>query len=171
MRGFVQTPSAIVDQMVARLFRDRSPKESDNLLDPGCGNGVFLSGITRWCQRKGIATPRMVGIEFELSRARQAAAEFRGNDKVAIRHSDFLTGSIEPFDFIIGNPPYVSIYNFSEKEKREYRAAYETARGRFDLYLLFFEQALKSLKPGGRVVFITPEKFLLWKLRLRCGDC
>src|ERR1700682_2808552 len=34
------------------------------------------------------------------------------------------------------------------------------ARGRFDLYLLFFERALKSLKPDGRLVFITPEKFL-----------
>jgi adenine-specific DNA-methyltransferase len=146
--------------MVARLFRGRLPKRSDNLLDPGCGTGVFLSGVTRWCRRNGIAVPKMVGIESEPSRARQARAEFRGNDHVEIRSSDFLTGSIEPFDFIIGNPPYVSIYNFSEKEKRDFRATYETARGRFDLYLLFFERALKSLRPGGRMVFITPEKFL-----------
>jgi adenine-specific DNA-methyltransferase len=146
--------------MVTRLFRGRAPKRSDNLLDPGCGTGVFLSGVTRWCLSNGIAAPKMVGIESEPGRARHARAEFRGSDHVEIRGSDFLTGSIEPFDFIIGNPPYVSIYNFSEKEKRDFRATYETARGRFDLYLLFFERALKSLRPGGRMVFITPEKFL-----------
>jgi adenine-specific DNA-methyltransferase len=160
VRGFVQTPPAIVDHMVARLFRGRSPDAFDNLLDPGCGTGVFLSGVTRWCRRNGIATPKMVGVESEPGRASQAKANFLGVDHAEIRGDDFLTGSIEPFDFIIGNPPYVSIYNFSEKEKCEYRATYETARGRFDLYLLFFERALKSLKPGGRLVFITPEKFL-----------
>src|SRR5690606_4803224 len=37
---------------------------------------------------------------------------------------------------------------------------FECARGRFDLYLLFFEQALRVLRDRGRLVFITPEKFL-----------
>jgi hypothetical protein len=39
-------------------------------------------------------------------------------------------------------------------------AQYRTASGRFDLYVLFFEQALRLLAPEGRLVFITPEKFL-----------
>jgi len=160
VRGFVPTPSKIVDHMVSRLFRGRTPRRSDSLLDPGCGTGVFLSGVNRWCRRNGIAVPRMVGIESEPSRARLARAEFRGSSRVEIRNSDFLTAPIEAFDFIIGNPPYVSIYNFSEGEKRDFRATYETARGRFDLYLLFFERALKRLRPDGRMVFITPEKFL-----------
>ncbi len=146
--------------MVARLFRGRPPRPSDNLLEPGCGTGVFLAGVTRWCRETGRALPQMIGIESEPGRAREARARFRGTDDIQIRHADFLTGSVEPFDFVIGNPPYVSIYSLSEEEKRDYRVAYETARGRFDLYLLFFERALKCLKPGGRMVFITPEKFL-----------
>jgi SAM-dependent methyltransferase len=132
----------------------------DNLLDPGCGTGAFLAGVIRWCGKHGAATPEMVGIETEPGRTRQAREAFHTTDRVQIQRADFLTDSVEPFDFIIGNPPYVSIYSFSENEKREFRARYETARGRFDLYLLFFERALKSLKPGGRLVFITPEKFL-----------
>ncbi|MDP9178203.1 MAG: DNA methyltransferase, partial [Gemmatimonadota bacterium] len=37
---------------------------------------------------------------------------------------------------------------------------YLSATGRFDLYILFFEQALSVMNNGGRLVFITPEKFL-----------
>jgi adenine-specific DNA-methyltransferase len=160
VRGFVPTPPEIVNHMVGRLFRGRIPKGTDNLLDPGCGNGAFLAGVLRWCRKRGIAAPAMVGIESEPGRASRAVAAFDGNENVQIRRSDFLAASLESFDFVIGNPPYVSIYALSGEEKSEYRAAYETARGRFDLYLLFFERALKSLKPGGRLVFITPEKFL-----------
>jgi type I restriction-modification system DNA methylase subunit len=116
--------------MVTRLFRGRSPRPSDNLLDPGCGTGVFLAGVTRWCRETARALPQMVGIESEPGRAREARVHFRGTDDIRIRHGDFLTDSIEPFDFIVGNPPYVSIYSLSEDEKRDYRAAYETARGR-----------------------------------------
>jgi len=60
----------------------------------------------------------------------------------------------------VGNPPYVPITELEEEEKRRYRSLYATASGRFDLYLLFFEQSLRSLNPGGRLVLITPEKFL-----------
>jgi len=102
----------------------------------------------------------MVGIESDARRARVAHTNFEPLSNVQVRRADFLTSPAESFDFIIGNPPYVAIYGFSDDEKRNYRATYETARGRFDLYLLFFERALRSLKPGGRMVFITPEKFL-----------
>ena len=43
-----------------------------------------------------------------------------------------------PFDYIIGNPPYVPIEGLDEAEKGRYKAAFLTAQGRFDLYLLFF---------------------------------
>ena len=160
MRGFVPTPSEIVDHMVERLFRERRPKRGDNLLDPGCGTGAFLAGVQRWCAKESIALPRMVGIESHPGRAGQARAAFSGFRNIEIRGSDFLADSCEHFDFIIGNPPYVSIYSLSENEKDQFRVSYATAHGRFDLYLLFFERALKSLKHDGRITFITPEKFL-----------
>jgi SAM-dependent methyltransferase len=160
MRGFVPTPAEIVDHMVDRLFRGRAPTVDDNLLDPGCGSGVFLAGVLRWCAKHGLPTPKMVGVESDLRRAQTARANFELAEEVQIRRADFLTGSDEHFDFVIGNPPYVAIYGFSDDEKQDLRAKYKTARGRFDLYLLFFERALRSLKSGGRMVFITPEKFL-----------
>src|SRR5579863_1049494 len=160
VRGFVPTPPEIVDQMVDRLFRTRPPTQSNSLLDPGCGTGAFLAGVLRWCAKKGVAPPKMVGIESEPGRARYARAAFAGIKSVQIRDADFLLDPVETFDFIVGNPPYVSIYSLSESEKQQFRAAYMTAHGRYDLYMLFFERALKSLTPDGILTFITPEKFL-----------
>ena len=160
VRGFVPTPPQVVDHMVGRLFRGRPPKPLDTLLDPGCGTGAFLEGVVRWCEEHQKRSPCLVGVESEPGRARGARESLRSCSHIEIRKKDFLAEPIESFDFIIGNPPYVSILGLCEIEKREYRAVFETAHGRFDLYLLFFERALKSLKPNGRMVFITPEKFL-----------
>lgn len=160
MRGFVETPREVVDYMVDRLFRVRPPGSHECILDPGCGTGSFLAGVIRWCEERQRKLPWLVGIELDPARAQKARATFAGLAKVEIRERDYLWERGEFFDFIVGNPPYVPITSLSEGEKRDFRNAFETARGRFDLYLLFFERALKSLKTDGRLVFITPEKFL-----------
>jgi len=64
------------------------------------------------------------------------------------------------FDVIIGNPPYVRIQTLPRDEADYYRGYYESAFGSFDIYILFLEQAIKLLKPGGRLGFITSGKFL-----------
>ena len=74
--------------------------------------------------------------------------------------SDFLAPTAATFDYIIGNPPYVPITGITVEERTEYRRRFRCAVGRFDLYLLFFEQSLKLLKSEGRLVFVTPEKYL-----------
>lgn len=160
MKGFVPTPAHVVDLMVSKLFRSHEPTADSAVLDPGCGEGEFIDGVLRWCQAAGQAVPRIVGIESHPGRARTARARFEGLPQVEIRHADFLRPLDERFTHIVGNPPYVPITALTVAERDAYRRAYLTARGRFDLYLLFYEQALKLLARDGRIVFITPEKFL-----------
>jgi len=161
MKGFVPTPSKIVDLMVSRLFREKPPTLASLVLDPGCGTGTFVEGILRWCEKRNAPVPRIIGIESHPGRARDARAKFVACKRIEIREEDFLAGrGDERFDFIVGNPPYVPITGLSEREKSSYRRAFSTAQGRFDLYILFFEQAVCKLKPDGRLTFITPEKFL-----------
>ena len=161
MKGFVPTPNKIVDLMVSRLFREKPPSPASLVLDPGCGTGTFIEGILRWCEKRNLSVPRIIGIESHPDRAREARAKFVARKRVEIREEDFLAKSgDERFDFIVGNPPYVPITGLSEREKSSYRRTFSTAQGRFDLYILFFEQAVSKLKPNGRLTFITPEKFL-----------
>ncbi|MEA3247864.1 MAG: class I SAM-dependent methyltransferase [Gemmatimonadota bacterium] len=160
MKGFALTPPALVDLMVAKLFSRRAPVPRDRLLDPGCGTGEFIAGVMRWCEAHERDVPSIVGIEQHSGRAAEARRRFAGVDKVEIRTADFLRPLSDRFDFIIGNPPYVAITGLSSSERSRYRRDYETATGRFDLYTLFLEQALGVLAPQGRLVFITPEKYL-----------
>lgn len=160
MKGFVRTPDNVVDRMVARLFHDNPPSRESNILDPGCGTGVFVEGILRWCRTNGADVPNIVGIELDPKRAAVAKSTFRGIRQIRILNRDFLEFDEGAFDYVVGNPPYVPITDLSEREKRRYRSQFLTARRRFDLYILFFEQAIRMLRPGGRLVFITPEKFL-----------
>ena len=70
--------------------------------------------------------------------------------------SDLL--SAEPsggFDAVIGNPPYVRQELLAEI-KPALKKAYRTFDGVADLYVYFYEQGLRLLRPGGRRVTSLP---------------
>jgi hypothetical protein len=68
------------------------------------------------------------------------------------------------FDVVLANPPYVSAIEFARRYTDEYRQDlnrnYSSAKGAYDLYILFFERALQCLRAGGTLSFITPNKYL-----------
>jgi methylase of polypeptide subunit release factors len=160
MKGFVPTPPQVVDLMVGKLFAEANPSPDDTVLDPGCGRGAFIEGIIRWCEKNNAVLPKIIGIDSDPEHIAVAREKFSEFSSVRILNEDFLLQEPGNFHFIIGNPPYVPITGLTEPEKNEYRARFDSAKGRFDLYFLFFEQALRSLDDSGRLVFITPEKYL-----------
>src|SRR5947207_6807355 len=109
MKGYVLTPSAVVDLMVAKLFRNGPPAPTATVLDPGCGTGVFLDGVVRWCERHDIPLPRLVGVDSDPAHVAFCRSSFAGVGRVEIRDADFLMSESGEFDYIIGNPPYVEI--------------------------------------------------------------
>ena len=159
IKGQVSTPTSIIDVMVEKLFR-RRPKPDDCILDPGCGNGSFIKGILRWCEKSNYEPPHIVGIELDPRLIEEAKkSQIGDNEKITLLNQNFLLRDLDSYDFIIGNPPYVRLEALDESEKEIYREKFETAVNRFDLYILFFEKSLKHLAPSGRLVFITPEKY------------
>jgi len=160
VKGHVPTPSELADDMVETLFAGRLPTADDRILYPGCGEGPFIGAVQRYCEANDVPMPAGIGIETHPERLRTARSAY-DEVPVSFQEQDFLAGdlSLENFDYIIGNPPYVPIEGLSDAEKDAYKTQFETAVGRFDLYILFFERALKLLADGGRLTFITPEKF------------
>jgi len=162
--GKITTPFDIALHMVDKLFRNSIPKPTSRVLDAGCGSGVFIEAIITWCKRQSVEPPEIVGIEIDSHLVEQAHRKFVSISKVKIVQGDFLIVSEHElgskFDYIISNPPYISYERLNPMKRELYRRIFKVAVGRFDTYMLFFEKALELLKPGGRLVFITPEKFL-----------
>lgn len=168
MRGFVATPAWVVDQMVERLLDGVTLTEETRLLDPGCGDGALTAGVLRYSARHSVPVPHIDAVEFDPIRVQRARGLLQ-HPKVRICALDFLAANLpldEGYDLAIGNPPYIAITSLDEQEKQDFRARYSTARGRFDLYFLFFERTLDLLGQGGRLAFITPEKYLkVWSAK------
>lgn len=161
MKGYVPTPLALVDQMVSQLFADMPPRRTDYLLDPGCGEGTFIDGVLRWCNSRGIHPPHIIGVELNPSLALKARRRFNHEPMVEVVNADYLVSPINrQYRFVVGNPPYVSLEHISENHRERYRKRYTAAHGRFDLYMLFFEKAINELIEGGRLIYVTPEKYL-----------
>ena len=159
MKGQVLTPPRIVIIMIEKLFQKRNPRSNDLVLDPGCGDGTFIKGILEWCQKNGIKSPQITGVESDIQIFQRARESLRDYENVTLINKDFLLNEFGTYSFILGNPPYVRVEDIEESKKRIYRRKFSTAKNRFDLYILFFEKALRCLAPSGRLVFITPEKF------------
>ena len=63
------------------------------------------------------------------------------------------------FDAVIGNPPYVRQEHLAAL-KPALAASYATFAGTADLYVYFFEQGLRLVRPGGRVAYVVTNKWL-----------
>jgi methylase of polypeptide subunit release factors len=68
----------------------------------------------------------------------------------------------EGFDVVIANPPYVNAKTLLQGKGRQYKnllsKQYLSAVGLYDLYVVFWELALRLVNPQGSVAFIIPNK-------------
>jgi hypothetical protein len=71
------------------------------------------------------------------------------------------------FEVVVGNPPWGGVLKgrlsplFDPDKRNEYRATgrFQTATGKFDIYVLFIERSLQWLAQGGRYALLTPNTY------------
>ena len=76
------------------------------------------------------------------------------------QQSDRRPQNSDGFDCVVGNPPYVRIQNLDNEFVDYLRKEFETATGKFDLYIPFLELGTSLLRPNGLLGMIVPNKFL-----------
>ena len=66
-----------------------------------------------------------------------------------------------PFDIVIGNPPYIQLQNNSGELAILYAdCGYKTYARTGDIYCLFYERGWQLLKDGGHLCYITSNKWM-----------
>lgn len=69
--------------------------------------------------------------------------------------------SDNPFDIVIGNPPYIQLQNNSGELAILYAdCGYKTYARTGDIYCLFYERGWQLLKDGGHLCYITSNKWM-----------
>jgi len=184
LKGVVYTKRWVVE-----LLLELSGYSSDkNLVDalavePAAGDGAFLgpmiSRLIESCRKQGrpLSDCRNSLLAYELdemsaARARSVAQSILVDLGVQlplvaqlaeswIVTRDYLFDiASNKADFVVGNPPYIRLEDIPEESATIYRKAYPTMRGRADLYVAFFEAALRQLTPGGVCAFICADRWM-----------
>ncbi len=156
-----QDVAEIMAQEGLELWQDVNGKQmiKARILDPACGTGNLLEACRNYVYSLYLEYPDITGIDIrsellEVAKKRIPEGKFYCFDALA------EASKIGKFDFIIANPPYVSI-NCIGKEKREiYKKLYSSCYGRVDLYILFLELGWRLLKENGVMAFIIPNNWL-----------
>lgn len=65
------------------------------------------------------------------------------------------------YQFVVGNPPYITYYNMSVEDRELIRQKYTVCeKGKADYYYAFTEAALRVLAPDGIMAYLIPNNFM-----------
>ena len=154
-------------------------------IEPSAGEGAFLVPMALRLVDSCLRQNRPVSdcgsslIAYELDNARAKVArravanslEARGLERSVaealaegwVRSGDYLfdAARLPRADYVIGNPPYIRLEEIPPETAGLYREAYPTMRGRSDVYVAFFEAALRQLKKYGVCAYICADRWML----------
>lgn len=163
-RGAFFTPPEIADFLTE--WAVRTP--NDRVLEPSCGEAVFLISAVRRLQALGAApTERQLhGIDIHEDSVRQAEEELaQVGASGSLEAADFF--DLRPdhlYDVVLGNPPYIRYQSFTGKARAK---ALEAAlaqgvrlTGLASSWAAFVVHAASFLKPEGRLALVLPAELL-----------
>jgi adenine-specific DNA-methyltransferase len=183
-KGVVYTKPWVVELLLDLAGYTSSANLVDAVaVEPAAGDGAFLGlmieRLADSCERLGrpISDCRGSLIAYELDEASAGRAQALAVEVLTgrgvrpsiaeslahawVRTGDYLFDSMSvEADFVIGNPPYVRLEEIPEETALLYRDAYRTMYGRADLYVAFFEAALRQLKEGGTCAYICADRWM-----------
>lgn len=157
LRGAYYTPPDLADYL-ARWVAARDPRV---VLEPSCGDGVFVAALARRAPRA-----RVVALERDPAEAAKARDRVgpAGGDVIA---ADFLAWALTdgpPVDGVVGNPPYVR-YQFLDDAQQALAERVIRREGlpftrHTNAWVPFVIGALARLRPGGRLAMVVPAELL-----------
>ena len=148
----------------------------DRVLEPSCGDGVFLEAAMHRLASLGAQGPvwasRVSGVEIvadEADKARARLIRERGvrADEV-VETGDFFAWWKRPdrplFNVVVGNPPFIRYQSFPEPHRSRAMAIMNemglSPNRLTNIWVPFVIAAAAALRPGGRLALILPAELL-----------
>lgn len=172
LRGGYYTSSQVADWLCSWAIR----LSTDSVLEPSCGDGVFLKAAAQRFAELGVRgatiASRLTGIEVvseEAARARAQLHKLLGpHSHGVVRAVDFFSWwkeSKKPvFDAVVGNPPFIRYQAFPEPHRSRAMAIMVelglSPNRLTNIWVPFVATAVASLKPGGRLALVLPAELL-----------
>lgn len=153
-RALVPRPET--ELLVEEIIRQYKDFEKVKFLEIGTGSGNIVISIV-----KNILNSFAVTIDKSsdaINLAKENAALNEVLNKIEFINCDLNQFEIkEEFDFVVSNPPYVSLndYNSLQKEIVKYEPFEAVCDGNdgFSFYRMIIEKAKKNIKHGGKIFF------------------
>ncbi len=178
------TPDYIVKTMLDHVGYVES-LYGKTVLENSCGNGQFLKEIVKRYisdgKRKGLSRTKIknglgrdiFGTELdpllhqECINNLNSITDSFGLKRVhwQIKRADALREPyLQKFDFIVGNPPYVSYWDLEETERDYIGGKYSACQhGAWDYSYAFLQDGFEHLKSNGRMAYIIPNSIFKTK--------
>lgn len=162
--GIFITPRILTEKMYLRVKQFKDAKKIPDfarILEPSCGTCEMITYLNTLIKDSTILGIEQNPILFDnikdLFSSNNNNNNSNNNNTVILQNQDFISYPIPeiPFDFIIGNPPYVVCKK--EQVPIEYRPY---IAGRPNLFGTFILHSLAMLKMGGILAFVVPKSFL-----------
>lgn len=183
VNGAIYTPKHIRDYIISQTV-EKNGSNSITICDIACGCGGFLIDSAIVLNKRGVSYSEIFqnniyGVDiayYSIERTKlllSLLAVSQGEDKEYFKFNLFEGNSLKfdwfensekilkskGFDYILGNPPYVSAENIDEESKKIASKLKTANIGKLDLYIPFFEIALGWLKQDGILGYITVNSF------------
>ena len=163
LRGAYYTPQKLADAMV-RLF---ASEKIDSVLEPSCGDGVFLDGLSDTGLLDKIR--HIEAVEIEAPEAKKVCNRYKEYPQVEVINEDFFdfyekTLGKKTYDLVLGNPPYIR-YQYLKESQREAQAQILTSHGMksnklINAWVAFMVACVQLLSEKGKIAFVIPAEVL-----------
>jgi len=158
LRGGFYTPEPIAAFILKWGINGNN---SYDILEPSCGNGVFLEQL----RKDNHQFNKVTAIEFDEGEAKKADKIDLGTKSVI--STDFhlyCNETTERFDFVVGNPPYIRYQYFDVEQQKEAAKIFNRVGLKYtkltNAWVSFIVGSSLLLKENGKIGFVVPAEIL-----------
>jgi adenine-specific DNA-methyltransferase len=162
LRGAYYTPVQLADAMVS-LFSD---EPIHHVLEPSCGDGVFIDSLSACGMLEQIDS--VTAVEIEPQEAAKVKRSYEDTNVDVITEDFFKfydrNRDAQQYDLILGNPPYIR-YQYLTEQQREILSQILTSHGMkanklINAWVCFLVASVQMLSEDGKLAFVVPAEIL-----------